>query len=143
MHLDTVSDIEEFAKLGTEWNDLLECCSASHVPFLRYEFLSTWWNTLGGDEWSHADLNIITARNDDGGLVGIAPLFYTLNLDGKPSYMLIGSVEISDYLDLIVRASDLDQFVSNLLDYISKDGRHDWQVLDYTICLKIRRHCQH
>lgn len=130
MHLDTVTNVEEFAKLATEWNDLLECCNASHVPFLRHEYLIAWWNTLGGGEWPHADLNIITARDDDGSLVGIAPLFYTLNLDGKPSYMLIGSIEISDYLDLIVRTPDLEQFVSNLLDYISKDSRHDWQVLD-------------
>jgi len=130
MHINTVTNVEDFAKLATEWNTLLKCCNASHVPFLRHEYLITWWDTLGGGEWLHGDLNIITARDGDGHLVGIAPLFYTQNLDSNPAYMLIGSVEISDYLDLIVDIQDMDRFVSHLLEYLTKESRHDWQVLD-------------
>ena len=130
MHLDTVTNVEDFAKLASEWNALLKCCSASHVPFLRHEYLSAWWRTLGGGEWSQGDLNIITARDGDGHLVGIAPLFHTQNLDGQPAYMLLGCVEISDYLDLIVGAKDLELFVFHLLEFLTKDSLHDWQVLD-------------
>ena len=130
MHLETVRSVEEFAQLGTEWNGLLECCSASHVPFLRHEYLLTWWNTLGGGEWQDAELNIVTARENTGELIGIAPLFFTRNLENKPSYMLIGSIEISDYLDFLVRASELDQFISKLLHYLCKGSTHTWNVLD-------------
>jgi CelD/BcsL family acetyltransferase involved in cellulose biosynthesis len=130
MHLDTVTNVEDFTKLAEEWNALLKCCNASHVPFLRHEYLITWWDTLGGGEWPHGELNIITARGSNGHLVGIAPLFYTQNLDGNPAYMLIGSIEISDYLDLIVGVQDMDSFVSCLLEHLAKDSRHDWGVLD-------------
>ena len=116
MHLETVRYLEEFTNLGTEWNDLLECCSASHVPFLRHEYLVTWWNTLGGGEWQGAELNIVTARDNDGGLIGAAPLFFTRNLENKPSYMLLGSIEISDYLDFLVKQGYIsaDEYLADI-----------------------------
>ena len=130
MHLETINNVETFSKLGTEWNELLECCSASHVPFLRHEYLLTWWNTLGGGEWQQAELAVVTARDASGCLLAVAPLFHTYNLDGKPAYMLLGSIEISDYLDFIARKQDLNLFIPNLLDHLNKESQHEWQVLD-------------
>ena len=114
--------------LRTEWNALLEE-SVSHVPFLRHEYLQTWWNTRGGGEWPQAELALITARQD-GRLAGIAPLFFTPDHDGRPSLMLLGSIEISDYLDLIVRPGDLDAFVDGLLAFLNSAGLPGWDVLD-------------
>ena len=65
MQLKVIQTLEEFDSLADEWNRLL-ACSASHVPFLRHEYLTTWWKTLGGGEWSHGELYIVTARRDDG-----------------------------------------------------------------------------
>jgi CelD/BcsL family acetyltransferase involved in cellulose biosynthesis len=107
----------ELETLAAEWNDLL-AASYANFPFLRYEYLSTWWETRGGGEWpASAQLAVITARQD-GKLIGIAPFFFTNNQQGVPSLMLLGSLEISDYLDLIVPACDLRPFLEGLLDFL-------------------------
>ncbi len=37
-------------QLETEWNALVEQ-SITNVPFIRHEYLRTWWQTRGGGEW--------------------------------------------------------------------------------------------
>ena len=130
MHLEIINSKEHFDALAVEWNDLLEH-SASHVPFLRFEYINTWWNTLGGGEWDHGELMVVTARSADGNLAGIAPLFYTHNLEGKPALMLLGSIEISDYLDVICSPENLDAFLSALLERLAETDVPAWQVLDF------------
>jgi len=130
MRLHIVRSVEEFDSLAEEWNDLLSQ-SASHVPFLRHEYLATWWRTLGGGEWSHGELYIVTARHADGALRGIAPLFFTKNLDGEAALMLLGSIEISDYLDVIARPEDLPGFIDILLEHLSGSEAPAWQALDW------------
>jgi len=116
-------DFSDLAPLAAEWNTLL-AEGVTHVPFLRYEYLSTWWATRGGGEWSKAELALVTARQD-GRLAGIAPLFFDHDRDGDPALLLLGSIEISDYLDLIVRPADLPAFLSGLLDFIAQPGAFD------------------
>jgi CelD/BcsL family acetyltransferase involved in cellulose biosynthesis len=112
-----------------EWNALL-AESASHVPFLRHEYLRAWWETRGGGEWPGAELALVAARQD-GRLTGIAPLFFADNREGLPSLLLLGSIEISDYLDLIVRPADLPVFVRGLLDFAGRAGPFNWRALDW------------
>jgi len=119
----------DFSELDpTEWNALL-AESINNVPFLRYEYLSTWWATCGGGEWEQAGLVLVSARKN-GRLTGIAPLFLTEH-DGQPALMLLGSIEISDYLDLIVRADDLSRFLSGLLDFLASDTALAWSGFDW------------
>jgi CelD/BcsL family acetyltransferase involved in cellulose biosynthesis len=112
------------------WNNLL-AEAITDVPFLRYEYQRAWWEGLGGGEWKQAELLLISAR-ENGQLIGIAPLFLT-EYDGRPAVMLIGSIEISDYLDLIVRPADLPRFLTGLLDYIADDAHEpsNWSALDW------------
>ena len=131
MRLQIVRTIAEFDQLRTEWNDLLTCCSASHVPFLRHEYLQTWWASLGGGEWTQGELFVVTARQTDNELVGIAPLFFSQNREGEPALLLLGSIEISDYLDLIVRTSEIPAFLDALLNLLQTDQAPDWQTLDW------------
>jgi len=114
--------------LRTEWNALLDV-SVSHVPFLRFDYQQTWWANRGGGEWPQAQLALVTARHG-GQLVGIAPLFFTPDHAGRPSLMLIGSIEISDYLDLLVRPTDLAEFLDELLPFLLNADLPDWQALD-------------
>ena len=112
----------------TEWNTLVEQ-GISDAPFLRHEYLSRWWSTLGGGEWKDAELVLISARENDQ-LIGIAPLFKT-EYDGRSALLLIGSIEISDYLDLIVRRDDLPRFLSGLMDFLAQSPTYrglpfDW-----------------
>ena len=115
-------------EMDQEWNALLEE-SVSHVPFLRHEYLKTWWQNLGGGEWPDAELAIVTARRD-GQLVGIAPLFKAINPQGQCALLLLGSIEISDFLDLIVRPVDLDPFLAELLPFLASTALGNWEVLD-------------
>lgn len=104
--------------LSDEWNQLL-AESTTQVPFLRCEYLAEWWTTRGGGEWpDDSQLAIITAH-EGGRLVGIAPFFIAEHEDEK-RLLLVGSFEISDYLDLICRADDLERFVTELLHYIQQ-----------------------
>lgn len=112
--------------LREEWNSLLEV-SISNVPFLRFEMLKTWWQHRGGGEWpQETQLAILTGR-ENGRLLGIAPCFIT-EYEGKRALMLLGSIAISDFLDLIVRPEDESAFVAGLIEFISSQ-----LVLDYGI----------
>jgi CelD/BcsL family acetyltransferase involved in cellulose biosynthesis len=116
------------------WNALVQQ-SITDTPFSRYEYLSEWWKTLGGGEWGDAKLLLVTAWESRGGvtpplLIGIAPLFIH-EYDGQQALLLAGSIEISDYLDLIVREADLPRFLSGLLDFLASSFAESWSALDW------------
>ena len=127
MQFERTEDPACFDALAPEWNALL-AESITRVPFLSAEYQRTWWTHRGGGEWPEARLALVTARNDDGRLIGLAPLFKAINRDGQPALLLLGSIEISDYLDLIVRPSDVDAFVTGLVAFLATDPT--WEVLD-------------
>lgn len=131
MHLEILRTLSDNDILAGEWNDLLACCSANHVPFLRYEYLSTWWKTLGGGEWKEGELFTVLARQPDGALAGVAPLFFTHNREGEPAMMLVGSIEISDYLDLIVPLPDMQEFIDAVFELLDSSQAPAWKVLDF------------
>lgn len=112
----------------TAWNALVEQ-SIADTPFSRYEYLNEWWKTLGGGEWGDARLVLVSA-SEDNHLIGIAPLFIHL-YDGQRALLLVGSIEISDYLDLIVREADLPRFLSGLLDFIVSNLADNWSAIDW------------
>lgn len=128
--LDIIRTLPAFEALADEWNNLL-IHSASNVPFLRHEYLSTWWQTLGGGEWQSGELHIVTARTPDGQLVGVAPLFYAPNRQQEPALLLLGSVEISDFLDVIALPDLRADFISALLEHLASPEAPAWQVLDW------------
>jgi CelD/BcsL family acetyltransferase involved in cellulose biosynthesis len=130
MILDVVRTAAAFEALAPEWNTLLSH-SAIHVPFLRHEFLFPWWQTLGGGEWSHGDLYVVTARQVGGELIAAAPLFFTENLEGEPALMLLGSIEIADYLDVIAQPDHSSTFIESLLEYLVRPDAPEWRCLDW------------
>ena len=111
-----------------EWNSVLDE-AITNTPFQRYEYQSGWWKTLGGGEWQQGRLVLVTAREADR-LRGIAPLFLTEH-ENRPALLLTGSIEISDYLDLIIGSADVEPFVSELLDYLHKSFPVEWGLLDW------------
>src|SRR5215216_7650777 len=128
MNFNLHKDFSEFSLRAESWNSLVEQ-SVADTPFSRYEYLSEWWKTLGGGEWKQGTLVLVSATENDQ-LVGIAPLFST-EYDGQQALMLVGSIEISDYLDLIVREKDLPRFLSGLLDFLTSQQDKDWSALDW------------
>jgi CelD/BcsL family acetyltransferase involved in cellulose biosynthesis len=129
MEFKIITNFEELDLLAGPWNALLEEC-ASHVPFLRLEYLRTWWQAMGGGEWKPADLLIVVATEEEE-LVGIAPLFFSHNRESEPALLLVGSIEVSDYLDVIARPQDLTAFVAGLFDFLQSPALPPWTVLDW------------
>ncbi|MEW6085877.1 MAG: GNAT family N-acetyltransferase [Chloroflexota bacterium] len=120
---------KDFSEIDpASWNALVEQ-SVADTPFSRYEYLSRWWKSLGGGEWKQAELILVSAAENNQ-LVGIAPLFIA-DYDGQRALMLVGSIEISDYLDLIVREPDLPRFLSGLLDFLASSLGEGWSALDW------------
>jgi CelD/BcsL family acetyltransferase involved in cellulose biosynthesis len=63
-------------------------------------------------------------------LIGIAPLFKAVYED-REALLLVGSIEISDYLDLIVRGEDLSRFLSGLIDFLARSGSFEGLPFDW------------
>ncbi len=122
MELTLHRDFSEIAP--SAWNALAEA-GISDTPFTRHEYLTQWWRTLGGGEWSEAEL-ILVSGSEGGRLIGIAPLFKSRH-EGREVLLLVGSIEVSDYLDLIVRPEDLRRFLAALLDFL--EGFPPWRNL--------------
>ena len=131
----------DFSELDpASWNALVEQ-SIADTPFSRHEYLSEWWKTLGGGEWqgkggvspsegeTTSPLLVLVSATENDQLVGIAPLFLA-EYDGQRALMLVGSIEISDYLDLIVRQGDLPRFLTGLLDFLAS-STDNWSALDW------------
>ena len=86
MKIDWFTDATIFEKLANEWDELLTRAVIDTL-FLTREYQMAWWKNLGTGE-----LRVITFRNDDGTLVGIAPLFAHKTDDGLTTLSLIGCV---------------------------------------------------
>ncbi|MBV6394466.1 MAG: hypothetical protein HFACDABA_00031 [Anaerolineales bacterium] len=123
------TNFESLAPLADAWNNLL-ARAVTDVPFLHFEYLRNWWHTRGGGEWPQADLRVVTTHAGRE-LIGVAPLFQTTNRDGLPALMLLGSIEISDYLDLIVRPEDIQRVTSGLFDFLDSSETACWRALDF------------
>ncbi len=130
MQLKVISTLPDFQALAEMWNALLDC-SASRVPFLRHEYLAAWWQALGGGEWTNGDLYIVIAEEVGVGLKAIAPLFFSTNRQGEPALLLLGSVEISDYLDVLICPEETPAFVEALFDHLASPLAPPWEVLDF------------
>jgi CelD/BcsL family acetyltransferase involved in cellulose biosynthesis len=66
--VDVINDYATFAALEPEWNETVENAGLTH-PFLRHEWLKTWWDAFGHDR----ALNIMVVRLGRR-IIGLAPL---------------------------------------------------------------------
>jgi CelD/BcsL family acetyltransferase involved in cellulose biosynthesis len=77
--VEVVSDYSTFLGLEAEWNDAVERAGITH-PFLRHEWLRTWWDCFGGNRHLH----VIVVREDER-MLAIAPLMReTVQMYGLP-----------------------------------------------------------
>jgi CelD/BcsL family acetyltransferase involved in cellulose biosynthesis len=72
---------------------------------------------------------LIVVEKENGRIQGIAPLFRTSH-EGENRLLLIGSTEISDYLDLIAAPDRLPVFCSGLLDALTAMPESEFGALD-------------
>ena len=65
---EVIADYSDFLRLEGEWNDAVERAQIPH-PFLRHEWIRTWWDSFGGSR----QLFVLVVR-DEGRIMAIAPL---------------------------------------------------------------------
>jgi CelD/BcsL family acetyltransferase involved in cellulose biosynthesis len=113
-----------FLSLQHEWNPLL-ARSATNTIFLTWEWQKTWWDCFGQE----LELCLLELREGDE-LVALAP-FYTFERDsGQTVLQLIGGVEVSDYLDLIVASDSVDAVYSTVWEALTGEDALWWDELD-------------
>lgn len=108
MKISACTTLDTFNQLRAEWNDLLRRSTADSI-FTTWEWQTLWW-----ESYHPGALWVLTCRDDDGRLLGIAPWFIE---DTPPegertvierTVRSIGCVEVTDYLDLIADRDHLD-----------------------------------
>lgn len=124
MKIEIYTDLSGFDALAEEWNDLLKR-SAFDTLFLTWEWQRTWWEYLGG-----GDLFLVTMRDDQGGLAGIAPLYRTVSASGEKKLTIVGCVDVSDYLDIIVAQGREREVYSALLNHLDSAEMAGWDVAE-------------
>ncbi len=114
-----------FSDLKQDWEALLRRSSGSTV-FLSWEWQNIWWDQFG----EQAQLSILAVR-DVGELVGLAPLCSLPTLEGPRTLQLVGGVDLSDYLDVLVVADDRAEKVYGALwHFLTNEHGDAWDVLD-------------
>ena len=125
MRIEYHFESDGFAALRPEWNDLVHrnCCD---TLFLTWEWQSTWWKHLG-----EGDLVLLGFRadDDDGRLVGIAPLYFARDQADRVVVHEVGCRDVSDYLDLIIERGQEDAVYGALLDYLEREAPA-WDLVD-------------
>lgn len=76
------------------WNRLV-ARSSTDVPFLTWQFQTTWWRAFGP-----APLHLFGVQDGAGEWVGALPLYEVAGPEG-PVLRVVGGVDVADYLDLV------------------------------------------
>ena len=116
MKLNAYKDTGVFEELRDEWNELVNRSTGNRI-FSTWEWHATWW-----DAYQPGQLWVITCRNDDNQLVGIAPLFISPTTGTERAVSIIGCKEVTDYLDLIVDKNHADSVLDSFATYFSENS---------------------
>jgi CelD/BcsL family acetyltransferase involved in cellulose biosynthesis len=128
-----LTDDLEFDALAPEWDRLLDQ-SDQRVFFLRWSWNRLWWRLLRP---SDSQLFIITCRDEQDTLVGLAPLYLrqrrTAGIPHLRELLFLGTgiyAQTSEYLD-IVACHGYERIVADtLVEYLERSN--DWD----SLCLK-------
>ncbi len=112
-------DESGFEQLAAEWEELLGDSQANTI-FMTHAWQSIWWQHLGQGE-----LNIVAVRDEDGRLLGLAPTF-ARSTEGQVTLHTVGCVDVSDYLDWIVRRGYEQTVYPALLDALAGPEVSPW-----------------
>ena len=114
MELRVYTDERVFDELQHEWNDLLHR-STSDLIFLTWEWQSTWWKAYhAGQLW------VITVRDGDSKLVGIASWFIQ-HANDERVVRTIGCVDVTDYVDVIVDPTQREEVYAALASFLHEN----------------------
>jgi CelD/BcsL family acetyltransferase involved in cellulose biosynthesis len=110
-----------FSDLGEEWRSLLTNSDSNQI-FLTHDWLSIWWSVYHpGHIWS------LVMRDDHGQCQAIVPWFLS-EIDGERVVRPIGCVDVTDYVDIIVRRGAEADVFRALARWLA-DHRSDFDVI--------------
>lgn len=112
----------EQAASPADWNRL-----AGDVPFRQYEWLETWWRHYRTPAMQPF---LLTARNDDGELIGLAPWYMAMSPLAGRVVRFLGSGEVcSDYLTLLAADGDREAVARAFAGWLATEGRGSWDLI--------------
>lgn len=111
MKVERITSYKRFVDTKKDWNTLL-FSSGQNSPFLAHQWFDAWWKCFGQD----SELEILFFWDDQGSLVGIAPLMVS-----GAALRFMASHEVTDYCDFISCVDKRDEFYENLLDHLCKN----------------------
>jgi CelD/BcsL family acetyltransferase involved in cellulose biosynthesis len=121
----------EFAALEAPWKELFQS-SARPVPFLAWEWVTTWWKHFG----KGSKLFVILAKDDSGRIAGIAPLqiaarraFGIFPVHSLEFIGYRGSSVCADHLDFLVGTGD-PRAISEALLEAAFAARKEWHCIE-------------
>lgn len=114
MKIERLEKFDRFIRLRKLWNELL-FRSEQNTVFLTHQWLEAWWRSFGKEY----EFSILVARDDDGTLMGAAPLMAS---DHRLSF--VANQEVSDYCDFIIDAEKTDRFYELLLECLQQSYAH-------------------
>jgi len=106
----------DFSSLETAWDELLSATSTRH-GFFTHQWQRSWWQAFG----SNSELLLLAVQRDTE-VVGIVPL-----MRNGQRMSFIGSSDICDYMDFVIRSGHEVAVLSQLLDYLEP---MDWKSIE-------------
>ncbi len=123
MNLTVYDHASLFEELQPEWNELLQRSIANRV-FSTWEWQSAWWNAYHpGQLW------VVTCRDQDDRLAGIAPWFIEDNPVHGRVVRSIGCVDVTDYLDVIADEGRIEEVLNCFAEFLV-ENREAYDVVD-------------
>lgn len=133
--VEIITEIEQFAKLESEWRALFSASPAASPP-LTWEWINSWWR-IYGTEYGRAPggLRVIAIRRQ-GSLVGAAPLY--LCASGFPMTRRLGFISsgerdqeatCAEYLDLLYLPEHKSFCVDQIAKVVFDRSRIRWDQL--------------
>lgn len=114
MNITRYDSVSIFRDCYGNWNELLADSSANHI-FMTCEWMSSWWQV-----YQPGDLAVLVLRDEEQGRwLGVAPWFIETTAEGKRVIYTVGSVDVTDYLDIIVRRGFEDEVLAALAGWLA------------------------
>ncbi|MCS6834703.1 MAG: GNAT family N-acetyltransferase [Anaerolineae bacterium] len=112
MKLATHTNDAAFDRLRDEWNALVYRSQANSV-FSLWEWHFHWWQS-----YQPGELHIVTFHDTDHQLVGLAPLFIEKHPEYGRVLRIIGSDDVTDYLDIIIDQKCIAAVQAAFVEYL-------------------------